>query len=98
MVKSKKGNNRKRRRSRSKSRRVGNKKFLIHLEKKRTKAKKKLVNISCSIRTAKLRRNKCLRGKKEMMRLTKRLCRLRRERTRLQSTLKKLHVKNNKCF
>jgi len=111
MVKTKKGNRkrtrsrsrrgsrmRSRRGSRRKSRRVGNKKFLIHLEIKRNKAKKKLVNISCNIRTEKIKRNKCLRGKKEMTRLTKRICRLRRERTKLQSKLKKLHVKNNKCF
>ena len=76
----------------------GNKKFLLRLEKKRDKARKKMVNISCNIRTAKLRRNKCLRGKKEMMRLTKRICRLRRDKTRLQSRLKRLHVKNNKWF
>ena len=94
MVKSKKGNKKKKR----SVRRVGNKKFLLRLEKKRDKARKKMVNISCNIRTAKLRRNKCLRGKKEMMRLTKRICRLRRDKSRLQSRLKRLHVKNNKCF
>ena len=98
MAKTKRNKRKSLNRKKRKSRHVGNKKFLIHLEKKRSKAKKRLVNISCSIRTAKLRRNKCLRGKKEMMRLTKRICRLRRERNRLQTKLKKLHVKNNKCF
>ena len=85
-------------RKKRKSHRLGNKKFLLRLEKKRDKARKKMVNISCNIRTAKLRRNKCLRGKKEMMRLTKRICRLRRDKSRLQSRLKRLCVKNNKCF
>ena len=52
MVKSKKGNKKKKR----SVRRVGNKKFLLRLEKKRDKARKKMVNISCNIRTAKLKR------------------------------------------
>ena len=101
----KKYNTRKRKRKRKRKcvgkrtmKRTGNKKYLIGLEKKRNKTKRRILNITCSIKKEKLNRNKCLKGKKKMMRLTKRICKMGQMRIKLQNKLRKLHIKNNKCY
>jgi len=84
--------------TKKRSRNPRTKKHLLRLEKKRSKTKRNMVSIQCTIRKEKLLKNKCLKGKKTMVRLAKQICKIRQTRIKLQNKLKKLHIKNNKCF
>ena len=70
----------------------------LKLMKAKNKAANTLQKVNCKLRRTRVRENKCLKNKKTINRLTRKLCKLERERRIIKDRLRRLKLRNNKCF
>lgn len=66
--------------------------------KAKNKSLKAYQKINCRLRRTKIKENKCLKRKKSIMRLTRKLCKLDKERRMVKDKLRRMKIRNNKCF
>tara|TARA_B110000967_G_scaffold205271_1_gene249471 strand:+ start:1281 stop:1523 length:243 start_codon:yes stop_codon:yes gene_type:complete len=71
---------------------------LIKRMKKRNKTRLNLVRKTCTIKRLKIKRNKFLKNKKKILRITKRLCKLKKKQRKMQNQLGILRFKNNTAY
>ena len=70
----------------------------LGLMKAKNKAANALQKVNCKLRRTRVKENKCLKNKKAISRLTRKLCKLDRERRIVKDRLRRMKLRNNKCF
>lgn len=64
----------------------------------KNKTLKDYQKVNCKLRKTRVKENKCLKKKKAIMRLTRKLCKLDKERRIVKDKLRRMKLRNNKCF
>lgn len=91
------GGRKKKTRKKRKKKKVKNKRLLKTMR-KRNKLRLNVQRKNCSIKKQKVKKNKYLKNKKKIMRLTRKLCKAKREVKKLMNKIGILKVKNNKVL
>ena len=66
--------------------------------KKRNKLRMRVIKKSCKIRRKKIKNNKYLKNKKQLLRLTRRLCKIKKIEKKIQNKIALLRIKNDKSY
>ena len=91
------GGRKKKTRKKRKKKKVKNKRLLKTIR-KRNKLRLNVQRKNCSIKKQKVKKNKHLKNKKKIMRLTRKLCKAKRDVKKLMNQIGILKVKNNKAL